>query len=244
MSRLSGRVAVITGAGRGIGGAIAQRLHREGATVFALDRDHRDSEGDGILRRVVDLTDGQQIRAFFDELGAAHGRCDIVVNNAGIPGEAALADLTVEFWNTVFAVNVTAQWLMCQAAAPLLTKGGSIINLSSVAAQIGFAERTAYCASKAAVLGLTRALAVELAPRGIRVNCLCPGTVQTRWIERLVGRGEDAEQKRTQMESRQLMGRMGTPEEIAAAAAFLASDDASFITGSAIMADGGMLASL
>ncbi|MET0430447.1 MAG: SDR family oxidoreductase [Microvirga sp.] len=247
MSRLAGRIAVVTGAAQGIGAAIARRLSLEGAVVYALDRTPGDAPagGDGAIRhRTLDLTKAQAIRGIFDELAITHGHCDIVVNNAGIPGEGALHDLTVEAWNRVFAVNVTAPMLVCQAAAPLLGRGGSIVNLASVAAHIGFAERAAYCASKAAVLGLTRALAVELAPAGIRVNCLCPGTVQTPWIDRLVGDDADAPARLARMQARQLMGRLGTPDEIAAAVAFLASDDASFMTGSVVMADGGMLAAL
>jgi NAD(P)-dependent dehydrogenase (short-subunit alcohol dehydrogenase family) len=247
MSRLTGRIAVVTGTAQGIGAAIARRLSLEGAIVYALDRvPSAIPAGDdrAIRHRVLDLTDLQGIRDVFGELATSHGRCDIVVNNAGIPGEGALQDLTVEAWNRVFAVNVTAPMLVCQAAAPLLGPGGSIVNLASVAAHIGFAERAAYCASKAAVLGLTRALAVELAPAGVRVNCLCPGTVQTPWIDRLVGDGEEAPARLSRMQGRQLLGRLGAPDEIAAAVAFLASDDASFITGSILTADGGMLAAL
>lgn len=173
--------------------------------------------------------------AFF----AGRGRCDVLVNNAGIPGEGALAALTTAHWNRVFAVNVTAQMLMAQAALPLMPTGASIVNLSSVAAYLGFAERAAYCASKAAVLGLTRALAIELAGR-VRVNCLCPGTIDTPWITRLAGDGADRDERMAAIAGRQAMGRLGTPGEIAAAVAFLAFEDASFITGAILTADGGM----
>ncbi|MBZ6077621.1 SDR family NAD(P)-dependent oxidoreductase [Microvirga puerhi] len=244
--RFASRIAVVTGAAQGIGRAIADRLAREGAFVYAADRQPEKASTSGLQHLVectLDVTDPASIAALFHEIEDRHGRCDMLVNNAGIPGELPLHEMTLPYWNNVFAVNVTGQMLMCQAAAPLMSHHGSIVNLSSVAAHLGFADRAAYCASKAAVLGLTRALAVELAPNGIRVNCLCPGTVQTPWIERLVGNDAGAEERRTSLATRQVLNRIGAPEEIAAAVAFLLSEEASFITGSVIMADGGMLSS-
>lgn len=228
---------VVTGAGRGIGRAVVDRFLAEGARVAAIDLEPPD-EGDAerLSWHGFDISNEDAVAAFFGGLS----RCDVLVNNAGIPGEGALDALSIEHWNRVFAVNVTAQMLMAQAAVPLMPAGASIINLSSVAAHLGFAERAAYCASKSAVLGLTRALAVELADRGVRVNCLCPGTVDTPWIARLVGDGRDREERLRRMADRQSLGRLGTPGEIAAAIAFLASGDASFVTGAILMADGGM----
>ncbi len=150
-----------------------------------------------------------------------------------------MAELTTAHWNRVFAVNVTAQMLMAKAALPLMPAEASIVNLASVAAHLGFAERAAYCAAKSAVLGLKRALAVELAGK-VRVNCLCPGTVDPPWIARLAGDGDDREERMAAMAGRQAIGRLGTPEEIASVVVFLASPEAGFIIGSVIMADGGM----
>lgn len=235
--RFHDREVVVTGAGRGIGRAVVARFLAEGARVAAIDLERPAGEGDSerLSWHDFDITEEGAVAAFF----ARRRRCDVLVNNAGIPGEGALGALTAAHWNRVFAVNVTAQMLMAKAALPLMPAGASIVNLSSVAAHLGFAERAAYCASKSAVLGLTRALAIELAGK-VRVNCLCPGTVDTPWIARLVGDGADREERRAAMAGRQAIGRLGTPDEIAAAVAFLASEDASFITGATLTADGGM----
>lgn len=228
---------VVTGAGRGIGRAVVSRFLAEGACVAAIDLELPVGEGDTerLSWHSFDITDEAAIADFF----ARRRRCDVLVNNAGIPGEGALGELTTAHWNRVFAVNVTAQMLMARAAVPLMPVGASIVNLSSVAAHLGFSERAAYCASKSAILGLTRALAVELAGR-VRVNCLCPGTIDTPWIARLAGDGADRDDRMAAMARRQAIGRLGTTDEIAAAVAFLASQDASFMTGSIVMADGGM----
>ncbi len=235
--RFRDRDVVVTGAGRGIGRAVVARFLAEGARVAAIDLEPPPNGGDTehLSWHAFDITDEDAVAAFF----AARSRCDVLVNNAGIPGEGALAALTTSHWNRVFAVNVTAQMLMAQAVLPLMPAGSSIVNLASVAAHLGFAERAAYCASKSAVLGLTRALAIELAGK-VRVNCLSPGTVDTPWIARLAGDGDDREERMAAMAGRQAIGRLGTPDEIAAAVAFLASEDASFITGATLTADGGM----
>lgn len=235
--RFHDREVVVTGAGRGIGRAVVARFLVEGARVAAIDleppADASDTEQ--LSWHGFDITDEGAVAAFF----AGRNRCDVLVNNADIPGEGALPALTTAHWNRVFAVNVTAQMLMAQAALPLMRAGASIVNLASVAAHIGFAERAAYCASKSAVLGLTRALAIEFAGR-VRINCICPGTVDTPWIARLVGDGADRDERMAAMAGRQAIGRLGAPGEIAAAVAFLASEDASFITGAILTADGGM----
>ena len=235
--RFRDRDVVVTGAGRGIGRAVVARFLAEGARLAAIDLEPPPNEGDTerLSWHAFDITDEDAVADFF----AGRSRCDVLVNNAGIPGEGALTALTTAHWNRVFAVNVTAQMMMAKAALPLMTAGASIVNLASVAAHLGFAERAAYCASKSAVLGLTRALAIELAGK-VRVNCLCPGTVDTPWIARLAGDGDDREARMAAMAGRQAIGRLGTPDEIAAAVAFLASEDASFITGATLTADGGM----
>jgi NAD(P)-dependent dehydrogenase (short-subunit alcohol dehydrogenase family) len=252
MGRLDGRAALITGGASGIGAAAARLFAAEGAAVAVLDRD-----GDGAARLVeslggkaalplpADVTD----RAAVDEAVAAavatFGRLDAVYNNAGVPaGFGPVGDLSAADWNLALAVNVTGTLFCTQAALPHLRTagGGSIVNQSSVAALVGIPGLAAYSAAKGAVVALTRALAAELAPEGIRVNAICAGTVDTPMVRPLLaarGRG-DLELGAKLTAERYPIGRIGTPEEIARAALFLVSDESSFVTGAVLTADGGM----
>ncbi|MEW6476840.1 MAG: SDR family oxidoreductase [Actinomycetota bacterium] len=256
MGRLDGRVALITGGASGIGAAAARLFAAEGAAVAVLDRD-----GDGAARLVTSLgeRDGGRAalalaadvtdRAAVDEATAravaTFGRLDVLYNNAGVPaGFGPVGDLSLADWNLSLAVNVTGTLFCTQAALPHLRAagGGSIVNQSSVAALVGIPGLAAYSAAKGAVVALTRALAAELAPEGIRVNAICAGTVETPMIRPLLAaRGQgDVELGAKLTAERYPLGRIGTADEIARAALFLASGESSFVTGTVITADGGM----
>jgi len=178
------------------------------------------------------------------ETVARFGRIDILCNNAGIGSSKDVVAVEPDEWDRVFAVNVRGVYLGCKYALPhmLAQGGGSIINTASVLALVGAPERAAYCASKGAVVALTRQIAVEYADRGIRCNCLCPTTVDTPWVDRLLADAPDPVARRRALEERQPMGRLATAEDVAAAALYLASDDAAFVTGTAMVIDGGLSA--
>jgi 2-keto-3-deoxy-L-fuconate dehydrogenase len=169
------------------------------------------------------------------------GRLDVLVNVAGIGSTTNTPDTSLETWERVFAVNVTGTFLCCKHAIPALASsgGGTIVNVSSVAGLVGLRNRAAYCASKGAVIAFTRALAIDHAADGIRVNAVCPGTIETPWVRRLV---DDAGESLDALRARQLLGRLGTPEEIADAILYLASEAAAFLTGTLLTVDGGLTA--
>jgi meso-butanediol dehydrogenase / (S,S)-butanediol dehydrogenase / diacetyl reductase len=169
------------------------------------------------------------------------GRLDVLVNVAGIGSTTNTPDTSLETWERVFAVNVTGTFLCCKHAIPALASsgGGTIVNVASVAGLVGLRKRAAYCASKGAVIAFTRALAIDHAADGIRVNAVCPGTIETPWVRRLV---DDAGESLDALRARQLLGRLGTPEEIADAILYLASEAAAFLTGTLLTVDGGLTA--
>jgi NAD(P)-dependent dehydrogenase (short-subunit alcohol dehydrogenase family) len=178
------------------------------------------------------------------EIITARGDVGLLVNNAGIGVAATAIDTTDDDWDRTIAVNLTAMFHTCRAVLPgmIATGEGRIVNVASVAGVVGIRNRAAYCASKAGVIGLTRALAADHAHQGIRVNAICPGTVATEWIGKILANAEDPEATRKAMEQRQLDGRMGSAEEVAAGIAFLAADEARFMNGAALVMDGGMTA--
>jgi len=252
--RLAGKVAIITGAGSGIGRAMALLFAREGATVVAAGRTPASIEetvamiraetGWEALAVAADVAIPADVERMVRETVARFGRIDILCNNAGIGSSKDVVAVEPDEWDRVFAVNVRGVYLGCKYALPhmLAQGGGSIINTASVLALVGAPERAAYCASKGAVVALTRQIAVEYADRGIRCNCLCPTTVDTPWVDRLLADAPDPVARRRALEERQPMGRLATAEDVAAAALYLASDDAAFVTGTAMVIDGGLSA--
>ncbi len=247
---LHNRIAVVTGAGSGIGRAIAQRFAEVGAVVVAADVNPQAAEAtallapDRIIPQQVDVRDETSVRALMDSILARFGRIDILVNNAGIGTTKDIVETELEEWEQVFAVNVRGVFLCCKHALPsmLARRSGVIINIGSVAGLIGIPKRAAYCASKGAIVTLTKQIAIAYVKDGIRCNCICPGTVDTPWVERLVAREPDPLAARRALEARQPMGRLVRPEEVAAAALYLASDEAAAVTGSILVVDGGWLA--
>ena len=243
--RLDGRVAVVTGGASGIGAAVCRRLAAEGAFVVVTDVDSDGgaavAEGIGGRFLPADVTRAADVDALYDEVAARHGGIDVAVHNAGIcpPEDGSVLDVGLDAWRRVQDVNLTGVYLGCRAVLPyMLERGrGAIVNVASTAALMGAAtSQISYTASKGGVLALTRELGVEFARRGVRVNAVSPGVVATPLTSGLFA--EDAE-----LSARRLvhvpMGRFGEPAEVAAAVAFLASDDASFLTAGNLVVDGG-----
>lgn len=241
MSRLQGKICVVTGAGRGIGRSIAEVFAKEGATVVATSRRDDDAFGplDGSLEyHQLDVADQEAWEAVVADTVARHGRIDVLVNNAGIIKYESLHDLDVDDWHEVVAVNQTGTWLGMRTVVPHMLAGGSgsIINVSSIWGNAAVAGAHAYHATKGAVRNMSKNAAITYAKDGVRVNSLHPGFVATPLT--------DAQDPNVNeyVVSQTPMGRAGTPEEIAYAAVYLASDESSFMTGSELVVDGGYLA--
>ena len=235
---VSGRTALVTGAGSGIGAAVARRLAAAGAHVILADLSLDAVEA--LARKLgpearalqLDVRDEEQV-------APATTGLDVLVNVAGIGSTTNAAETPLEVWEDVFAVNARGTFLCCKHAIPGMAArgGGSIVNVASVAALVGLRNRAAYCASKGAVVALTRALAVDHVGDGIRANAVCPGTVDSPWVRRLV---DDAGESLEALRARQPLGRLGTTDEIAEAVEYLIS--AEFATGTVLVVDGGLTA--
>lgn len=232
MFDLTGKVAIVTGGASGIGAATARRLHAAGAEVWIADVIQADEEGCHFRRTDVSLP--ADIRELCNEVMAASGRLDIYVNNAAIAGGHLLADADEERSARFWRVNQLSVQMGIKEAAARMTEGASIINFSSITAVRGFAQWGEYAATKGAIIALTQTAAVEYGPRRIRVNCICPGIIDTP-----MAMAEAPDMVRKNAAVFALLGRIGQPEELAAAVHFLASDDASYITGQVLTVDGG-----
>ncbi len=228
-----GKRTLVTGAGSGIGAAVARGFAAAGADVIVADLDPAAVAGElSAQALVLDVRDEAQVTA-------AAGELDVLVNVAGIGSTTSAPDTKLDVWEDVFAVNARGTFLCCKHAIPGMAArgGGAIVNVASVAALVGLRNRAAYCASKGAVVALTRALAVDHVAQGIRVNAVCPGTVDSPWVRRLV---DEVGESLDALRARQPMGRLGTPAEIADAVLYLAA--AEFVTGSVLVIDGGLTA--
>lgn len=252
------KVCVVTGAGSGMGRASAIEMARQGARVVVSDiNDEAGLEtlkaieelgGEGIYQH-CNLRDGAQISALMDAAAARFGGIDVLHNNAGIhesdlTQQSRVDTMPEDIWDMVYEINLRAVWLCTKYATPYLrkSKAGAIVNAASVGAIVGYPMAPCYCATKGAVVQLTKATALDLAPDGIRCNCYCPGTIDTPMVAKYIKAAEDPEAIKHVLTGSHLIPRLGRPEEIAKLVCFLASDDASFITGASYLIDGGALA--
>ena len=241
--RLLGKSVLVSAAARGIGKAIALGFAAEGASVMATDLDSEElsvlNGVDGITTRVLDVTNATAV----NQLAVAMGRVDVLCNIAGFVHHGSILDLEEEDWDFSFDLNVKSMYRTIRAFLPGMLEGGggSIINMSSVASSLrGLPYRCVYGASKAAVIGLTKSVAADYIADGIRCNCICPGTVESPSLEARIAAFDDPELARRNFIARQPMGRLGTAEEIAAIAVYLASDESAYATGTAVVVDGGV----
>lgn len=235
---LTGRRAVVTGAASGMGAAAAARLIAEGAHVLGVDRVGEAIVGTHTL--IADLGHPEAIAAIAGAAESLLGGCDILINNAGVCPNGPFAEMTEEAWNSALGINVTAVMKLTGAMVPMLASSGRgrVVNVGSIMSRYGDAGLVAYTTSKHAVLGLTRALAMELGPQGITVNCVQPGAIATGMTRDLF---EGTPGAKDYYAGRSALGRIGQPEDVADVMVFLATDDARFITGQGIMVDGGVM---
>ena len=247
--RLAGKVCIVTGGGSGIGRATCLLFAQEGGRIVVADKSLDAAEtvagavGEAAIAHRTDVSDSQSVRAMLKQTVDRFGRLDVLVNNAGygIPGSVVETDEAD--WDRLMAVNLNGVFYGCKYAIPIMReRGGVIVNTASVVATVGIRDRAAYCASKGAVAALTRAMALDHVAEGIRINCIAPGTIDSPYFKEMLADSERPEALRRELEQRQAMNRLGTPEEIARGILYLACDDSSFATGTMLTVDGGMTA--
>ncbi len=250
MKRLDGKRAIVTGAGSGIGRAIATRLSNEGARLVLADLDEAavqnvasELDGESLVHQ-ADVTRAADMEALVSRVTGEWDGLDVMVNNAGVGMAATAPDTAEEDYDMMMDVCVRGTFLGMKYAIPAIREsgGGSVVNMSSIAALVGLNDRAIYCAAKGAILAMTRASAIDHIEEGVRVNCIAPGTVDTPWIDRITSGYDDPGEARARMEARQPHGRFVQPEEIAAMAAYLASDESGSVVGACMVVDGGMTA--
>lgn len=239
---LKGRIAAVTGGTGGIGKAICNRFRREGAVVYALDRTQADLDGISFLE--MDVTSPDKVEAAFAKIADLSGQLDILVNAAGIEIEKTIEDTSLDEWNQIFAINVTGTFLASKAGLPLMRNagGGSIINFGSYDGFIADPGLAAYCATKGAVHALTRAMACDYGPEGIRVNAICPGYIDTPMLQSFFQDNGDIETLEKAVRDVHPMRRYGTPDDVAGLVNWLAGDEARYASGQLWVLDGGLTA--
>ncbi|MDK8180452.1 glucose 1-dehydrogenase [Paenibacillus sp. UMB4589-SE434] len=251
--RLQQKVCLITGSGSGIGQSTALLFAREGATVIINDLDEQKGEetvaliqqagGQAVFIK-ADVTSPEQVQEMVTQVIHQYGVIDVLFNNAGVSGIGAIHEIEPDAWDRVININIRGVFLPCKYIIPHMMKqgGGSIINMSSCIAEIGLARRASYSATKGAVLSLTKSMQVDYAPYHIRVNALLPGTILTPFVEQYLRQSYDnPDEAYESLKKRQLSGDLGTPEDVAQAALFLASDESKFMMGSPLYIDGGVV---
>ncbi|VFQ43276.1 3-oxoacyl-ACP reductase FabG [Desulfoluna butyratoxydans] len=236
--RLSGKTAIVTGGAQGIGRVIAETFAREGATVIAVDMTKPDYDCEGVFGYTCNVTDREGLKAFVEDIVGTFGKIDVLINNAGITRDALLQKMTEEMWDLVCDVNLKGVFNLTQLVGPLMIDQGtgSIVNISSVVGEYGNVGQTNYAATKAGVIAMAKSWAKEFARKGanVRVNSLAPGYINTEMMKTVPDKVLDPIRRKT------MLGRLGEPEEIASACLFLASDEASFITGHCLSVNGGL----
>jgi dihydroanticapsin dehydrogenase len=252
--RVAGKLALVTGAGTGIGRAVCIRLAEEGAEVVVTSRTaghvaETCAEVEAACGRrpdshVLDVTDREAVERVVEDVARRSGHIDVVSNNGGLDFAHApsIGEVSDEEWEHVFRVNMTGIFYVCRAAIPHMPDGGSIVNMASINSFIAWENDAPYSATKGALMQFTRGLALDLAAKGIRANCVCPGVIDTPLTDSFLERAPDRDAMRAQYEAAAPLKRMGTAREIANCVLFLASDESSFVTGTGLVADGGTIA--